>query len=272
MMRCPQSLESIFASPPRAVEGGTWYFREVTHEVDVVDSLDRLKYMTKRWPRLYRLITLLLSPVLVNSRPERRFLSESGEIFVNLGSGNHRVDAKVWNVDMFAYEQVDVVADIHRLPFKDGSVDAIMSVAVLEHVADPQAVVREMFRVLKPGGLVYNLIPFMQPFHASPHDYQRYTSSGIAYLHREFEQVEVGVGGGPISGFLWVFQEAVATLLSFGWPRLRDGIYLAVMVLTWPVKFLDLLFRDLPTATNLASSFYVLARKPKTTKGGERAL
>lgn len=52
----------------------------------------------------------------------------------------------------------------------------------------------------------------MQPFHASPHDYQRYTLSGIEYLHRDFNKVESGVYSGPVSGALWAVQEKLLPL------------------------------------------------------------
>lgn len=45
-------------------------------------------------------------------------------------------------------------ADLSQLPIADGSVDVIMSRSVFEHLTDPEAVYREFFRVLKPGGRV----------------------------------------------------------------------------------------------------------------------
>lgn len=255
-------LERLFSNGPIRVEDSRYFFRSVDRASEVGDHLDRLKLGLKRWERPYRLAVRWLSPVWGNRKPQRRFLASCSGVVVNIGSGNHRVAPHVINVDMFDYPAVDVVADIHELPFRDSSIDGIMSVAVLEHVKNPQAVITEMYRVLKPGGKIYNLIPFMQPFHASPHDYQRYTLPGIRYLHRDFEIIESGVCGGPVSGFLWVFQEWIATLLSFGSIRLRNMLYLAVMLFTWPLKFLDLIFARLPTATNIASSFYVLGSKP----------
>ena len=54
----------------------------------------------------------------------------------------------------------DVRADAHRLPFADDSVDWVLLVGVLEHVDDPDRVLEEARRVLKPGGLGYVAVPF----------------------------------------------------------------------------------------------------------------
>lgn len=45
-----------------------------------------------------------------------------------------------------------VVADVTRIPLQDASVDAILAMHMLYHVADPQVAVREVRRVLRPGG------------------------------------------------------------------------------------------------------------------------
>lgn len=44
------------------------------------------------------------------------------------------------------------VADVYRLPFADGSFDRVYSHALMEHLADPAAALREFHRVLRPGG------------------------------------------------------------------------------------------------------------------------
>lgn len=49
-----------------------------------------------------------------------------------------------------------VMGDALRLPFRDGSVDIVLSTGLLEHFGDPAPVVREMVRVLRPGGLFYS--------------------------------------------------------------------------------------------------------------------
>ena len=106
------------------------------------------------------------------------------------------------------------------------------------------------------------MAPFVVPFHAAPNDYQRYSQPGLEYLHKDFLKIESGVWGGPVSGFLWVFQEFLALLFSFGVPFLRDIIFVLIMLVTWPLKWLDVIFRHLPTAGNIASSFYYYGQKP----------
>lgn len=55
------------------------------------------------------------------------------------------------------------LADVDEpLPFADGTFDGAILKDLLEHVADPVAVVREMARVLRPGGLVFASSPDAQ--------------------------------------------------------------------------------------------------------------
>jgi ubiquinone/menaquinone biosynthesis C-methylase UbiE len=89
-------------------------------------------------------------------------------------------------VDGMNYPNVQVVCDLAKTPFMEASLDGILSVAVLEHVANPEAHVAEMYRVLKPGGSVLCFVPFMQGYHASPNDFQRYTESGLRQLFGNF--------------------------------------------------------------------------------------
>ena len=87
---------------------------------------------------------------------------------------------------------VDVVGVAGALPLTDASADALLSCQVLEHLADPEAAMKEMHRVLKPGGLLFISFPFLYPLHAAPHDYFRYTLHGFAAMCRRhgFEIVE----------------------------------------------------------------------------------
>jgi hypothetical protein len=137
---------------------------------------------------------------------------------------------------------------------------------VLEHLRDPPRAVAEMTRVARPGALLYVEVPFLQGYHASPDDYQRFTSSGLRHLFRSHADVEVGVCVGPSSALSWVLRGYLKGLLS-GFSRSRKAGRMAEFVAAWltvPIKYLDRLVADRPAAQDLASGFYVFARVAKS--------
>src|SRR3954467_9024295 len=76
----------------------------------------------------------------------------------------------------------DYFYDGQVLPFPANSVDGVISTQVLEHVPDPQALLAEMHRVIKPGGGLVISLPFVWQEHEEPYDFFRFTSFGIAEL------------------------------------------------------------------------------------------
>lgn len=72
-----------------------------------------------------------------------------------------------------------VVTDLdRRLPFASGSFDTVISYNTLEHLADDQSTLEEMVRVLRPGGRLHVLVPFLYRVHGHPHDFHRHTAHG----------------------------------------------------------------------------------------------
>ena len=84
--------------------------------------------------------------------------------------------------DKHDFSRIDVVADASAIPFQDNVFDVALNLVVLEHVPDPGLTVREMARILKPGGFAYALIPLVRPEHLVPYDFQRFTRYGIQRL------------------------------------------------------------------------------------------
>ncbi len=64
--------------------------------------------------------------------------------------------------------KVEIISDITAIPQQDHSFDAIMCTEVLEHVADPVAALRELGRLLKPGGQIVLSAPFCSLSHFTP--------------------------------------------------------------------------------------------------------
>lgn len=81
-----------------------------------------------------------------------------------------------------AADFADAYYDGGRFPFDDASFDAVLCNEVLEHAFEPDRLVAEMARVLRPGGRLLLTVPFAWDEHEQPADYGRYTSFGLAHL------------------------------------------------------------------------------------------
>jgi SAM-dependent methyltransferase len=79
-------------------------------------------------------------------------------------------------------EQIDVYYDGNHLPFGDASFDAILTSEVLEHVPEINECLRELYRVLKPGGRILITVPFVWQEHELPFDFRRFSVTGIKKL------------------------------------------------------------------------------------------
>lgn len=97
---------------------------------------------------------------------------------------NQKVDKYV-TLDIISGENVDIVGDATKMPINDASFDSVISTETLEHVQKPGLVIKEIKRVLKPGGVCFLTAPFMIPAHNDPGDYFRYNKSGLEFLFKE---------------------------------------------------------------------------------------
>lgn len=113
----------------------------------------------------------------------------------------------VVNYEIVAYPSTDVLGIGEALPFRDDSFDAVISIAVLEHVRDPFLCAREIARVLRPGGRLYCGVPFLQPYHGYPHHYFNATAQGIRRLFEDelvVEDVRVLDSTHPVWTLHWI--------------------------------------------------------------------
>jgi len=90
-------------------------------------------------------------------------------------------------------EGTDYHADLMAIPFDADTVDAWIVSEVLEHCEDPKRAMGEIFRTLKPGGLVFATSPFFWPWHGTTDypDLWRFTHEGWARLFAGFEGVAI---------------------------------------------------------------------------------
>jgi len=224
-------------------------------------AIFRIKNYLKRNPKIFKFLYHLIYPPVGKTANNFAESLPKDALIINLGSGVMNISSRVIDVDYLPYPNVSVVADVTHLPFRDGSIDAVISESLLEHVADPDKVVAEVKRVLRPNGLVYIVTPFMLGFHSSPNDYRRWTAEGLKELWKDFNPEEVGVAFGPTSAMTTLVIECLAMLLSFGNKILYQAWLLCLMVFLIPVNWLDFILSRYEFSTNNAMALYFIAHK-----------
>ena len=103
-----------------------------------------------------------------------------------------KVDYKV--MDPVPDYKPDIVGDIHQMPFEENSLEAIICLAVLEHVRNPLKAMDEMYRTLRPGGKLLLYVPFLYYYHAYPGyygDYWRFTTDSLEMMAEPFTKHEL---------------------------------------------------------------------------------
>lgn len=223
------------------------------------DSMkSRQQHWLERWPWL-RLLKPP-GPAVNTGRLLKRVLAlyppESHRV-LDLGCGARRLPG-VTRCDLML-DPPGIRADASKLPFSSGAFDCVIITAVLEHVPYPQRVVREIHRILRPDGVVYVEVPFLEGFHADPDDYQRFTFRGLEILLRRFEVLEREVCAGPSSALHWILREYPATWFSN--PTIALAAKFVAAWLTTAIRYLDFIIARRPNAFRIAAGLAVLARR-----------
>lgn len=238
------------------------------YKKEVESPVNKLKTLIKKSPRLFQFLTYAIGSISYfgwsPQKALKKIYSETElkeKIVLNIGSGIKRVHAEVVNLDIFPFENVDLVTDATKLPIKDGSVDMIVTESTLEHIPDVELAIQEICRVVKSGGYVYISIPFLMPFHASPNDYFRLTHEGIKHKFAIFEQQRAGMNGGPASALVTLLMHFFALPFSVISTSAYNFATYFFMAILSPLRILDLVFYLFPRSLDAAAMTYFIGKK-----------
>jgi SAM-dependent methyltransferase len=165
-------------------------------------------------------------------------------------------------VDAVETPWVDLVGTIESLPVADASFDVVLCTQVLEHCSDPAAAVRELRRVVAPGGCVLASTHGVYVYHPVPHDRWRWTHEGLEFLFRanaEWRSLSVKPGSGTTACVVMLVTVYLDILCQ--WVRMRWLGWPLIATMNRLARFLDdrvALLRD-PVPGALFANLHVKA-------------
>lgn len=132
-----------------------------------------------------------------------------GSLVLDAGAGNGEyepifVGRRYESADLCttekSYGHITYLCDLASIPVEDARYDLVVCTQVLEHLPEPQAVLSELHRVLKPGGEIWMSAPLFYEEHEIPFDFFRYTRFGLGHLLEKcgFQVVSLE----PLEGYL----------------------------------------------------------------------
>ncbi len=138
----------------------------------------------------------------------RSFFTRGHYVALDAASGDSQWD----------YSRLDVLGDLEAIPLRQGAADHVVCMVVLEHTRRPGRVLEEFARVLKDGGRLWLVVPFLWEEHQAPNDFFRFTRYGLQHL---FKDVPLRIDlMEPMGGFFWLAARRCINLLGFfqrGW-------------------------------------------------------
>jgi SAM-dependent methyltransferase len=164
-----------------------------------------------------------------------------------------------WTNSLHGLSNVDIVANLcEPLPLQDGVADAVTSFQVMEHLSEPVLFLSEVYRILKPGGLLFITVAFMWHVHEAPHDYFRYTRHGLEYLLKKTGFVEIEIWENTGFWQMWVLK------FNYHTERYARGLLRFVWIpIWWLAQILSPILDRYDKCPQETAGYTVVARKPE---------
>lgn len=173
----------------------------------------------------------------------QRYLEGQGDV-LDLGCGPRDQAVPIAHIGHryvgldYSNAAADLLGDGHALPFRDVAFDAVLSYAVLEHLHNPFIAIREIERVLKPGGIYVGTVSQGEPYHAS---YFHHTAWGFVSLVTAVTRLEIRrlwSSGDTLESLVRMgrYPRAIRYLLgALNWFRAVTP-FLAPRKMRWPIR------------------------------------
>ena len=186
-------------------------------------------------------------------KPYKDYLLQFADIYIGVDWGGTLHDLRA-----------DIIADLNKpLPIENGKADTVVSFSVLEHLSEPQIMLNEAFRILKPGGVMVFQVPWQWLIHEAPFDFFRYTPHGLRYMLNKagFEDINVDAECGLFTNMALKFN--YFTIRFIRGPRLTRLFIRAFLFPIWTMgqvfgHFLDKLDRNWEAETQ---GYFIVAKK-----------
>jgi ubiquinone/menaquinone biosynthesis C-methylase UbiE len=173
-------------------------------------------------------------------------------------------------VDYAPSSRAPILADAHALPFLDESFECVLSVAAIHLFRYPFVMMREVARVLQPGGIFLGTVAFLEPFHDDGfyHFTHRGTLNALQYARLEVEQLA------PSREWSALTAQALMALFPKMPAIMSRSIVYPVQLLHRAWWRMGWLATHNPNASeevrvrNTTAAFAFVARKPGVTRAG----
>lgn len=163
-------------------------------------------------------------------------------VIIDLGSGKNPSYQRYWKIfpskfitiDIDKNNEPDIIADINKpLPLGDNFADVVFLFNVIYIIEKPEKLIKEIFRILKDGGIFFFYFPFIFNESKEPDDYIRFTSQSIERLlknvgFKEYQIISVGerftaavdlIDRILIFNILKIPLRIIALFLDWVWPK-----------------------------------------------------
>ncbi|KXU29326.1 hypothetical protein AXW74_23670 [Sphingobium sp. AM] len=211
------------------------------------------------WPRLSHLNGELLD-VGCGEMPYRSFLPPTVR-YTGIDVPHAGAFAMQGNEEVVAFDGLSI-------PFGDATFDTVLCTEVLEHSPEPKALLAEIERVLKPGGMLIATVPFSARVHYAPYDFHRFSKYALDRMLRSFIHVHIEERGNDIAV---IANKLIVVALRLAKPSRHSIWQWPLLLPLLPLALIFLLLAHLTIAFNFGSKddslgYALIATKPLLDK------